>query len=115
KMDLANQGTVAVLDLLGPQDEFGCIAIDTVPHIITPLNRVTDKGPSRDKIRKIQSMGGGIYVYVALEAAAKMLAEAKALTKHIILFSDAQDSEEPGKYKELLGKVTAAGMTVSVI
>ena len=37
KMDLANLGTVAVLDLLGPMDEFGCIAVDTIPHTISPL------------------------------------------------------------------------------
>jgi uncharacterized membrane protein len=115
KMDLANQGTVAVLDLLSPLDEFGCIAIDTEPHIIAPLGRASDKGPTRNKIRRIESMGGGIFVYVALEAAVKMLTTAKAMTRHIILFSDANDSEEPGKYKELLEKTTAAGITVSVI
>src|SRR5205823_2605064 len=41
KMDLANLGTMAVLDLLGPMDEFGCHAVDTVPHVIAPLARVT--------------------------------------------------------------------------
>ncbi len=49
KMDLANQGTAQVLDLLGPMDEFGCIAVDTVPHLITALAPVTDKGPIRNR------------------------------------------------------------------
>ncbi|MFO0928278.1 MAG: VWA domain-containing protein [Gemmataceae bacterium] len=115
KMDLANLGTVQVLDLLGPNDEFGCLAIDTIVHTIAPLGRVTDKAPVRRKILGIQSMGGGIYVYEALSAAARMLLTAKAGTKHIILFSDANDSEEPGAYQRLLAECEKAGITVSVI
>ena len=74
-MDLANRGTVEVLDLLGPMDEFGCIAIDTIPHVIAPLSPVKDKDPVRGDILKIESMGGGIFIYVALEAAAGMVSK----------------------------------------
>jgi Mg-chelatase subunit ChlD len=115
KMDLANAGTVQVLDLLSPIDEFGCIAVDTDPHIIAPLAQVTSKEPARSQILKIESMGGGIYIYVALEAAAKMIAPATAGTKHIILFADAADSEEPGKYEDLVGKCRDAGITITTI
>ncbi len=115
KMDLANLGTAQVLDLLGPMDEFGCIAVDTIPHTIAPLAQVTDKGPTRDKILKIESMGGGIFIFVALEAAAQMISKAKAGTRHIILFADANDSEEPGRYKELVDRLKGAGISVSVI
>ncbi len=115
KMDLANQGTAQVLDLLGPMDEFGCIAVDTIPHTIAPLAAVTDKGPTRSKILRIESMGGGIFIYVALEAAAQMVSKAKSATRHIILFADANDSEEPGRYVDLVDKLRAAGITVSVI
>jgi Mg-chelatase subunit ChlD len=115
KMDLANQGTAQVLDLLGPMDEFGCIAVDTEPHTIAPLGPAADNGPTRKKILSIESMGGGIYIYVALEAAAQMITKAKSGTKHIILFADANDSEEPGRYIELMDKIKAAGITVSVI
>ena len=115
KMDLANQGTAQVLDLLGPMDEFGCIAVDTIPHIIAPLAPVTDKAPIRKKVLSIESMGGGIYIYVALEAAAEMASKAKSGTKHIILFADAADSEAPGNYKDLVDKIRKAGITVSVI
>jgi len=60
-------------------------------------------------------MGGGIFIYEALSNAAKMISDAEPLTKHIILFADAADSEEPGRYEELLEKCTQAGITVSVI
>jgi Mg-chelatase subunit ChlD len=117
KMDLANLGTVQVLDLLGPMDEFGAIAVDTAPHTVAELATVSDK--DRERIRRdvlrIESMGGGIYVYEALAASAKMVLPAKAGTKHIILFADAADAEEPGKYEELVAKCREAGITISVI
>jgi len=115
KMDLANLGTAAVLDLLGPSDEFGCIAVDTVPHTIADLAPAANKEKVRGDILKIRSEGGGIFIYVALEAAAKMIQPAKSGTKHIILFADAMDSEEPGRYQDLVKAAQAAGITISVI
>jgi Mg-chelatase subunit ChlD len=115
KMDLANLGTVQVLDMLGPLDEFGCFAVDTVAHTIAELGPVKDKDALRDKILRIESMGGGIYVYEALAAAADMIKDAKSGTKHIVLFADAADAEEPGRSKELLAMTSKAGITVSVI
>jgi Mg-chelatase subunit ChlD len=115
KMDLANLGTAQVLDMLGPLDEFGCFAVDTKAHEIVGLGPVKDKAGLRDRILRIRSEGGGIYVFEALTASADMIQHAKAGTKHIVLFADAADSEEPGKYEELLEKTKKAGITVSVI
>jgi hypothetical protein len=115
KMDLANLGTVQVLDLLNPADEFGCIAVDTEAHTIVPFGRVKSKGPLRDKILRINSEGGGIYVYEALEAAYDMIRNAKAGTRHIILFADADDAVEPKAYKTLLARCRSEGVTVSAI
>lgn len=115
KMDLANLGTAQVLDLLGPQDEFGVIAVDTAPHTIVNLDTAENNRPMRNKILSIQSTGGGIYIFEALKAASAMLLKAKAETKHLILFADAADSEEPGNYKELLQRAREAGITVSVV
>ncbi len=115
KMDLANLGTASVLDLLGPQDEFGCLAIDSEPHVIAPLEKVRAKEKVKSDVLRIQSMGGGIFIYVALAKAAEMISKATAGTKHIILFADAADSEEPGDYKTLMDKLQKAGVTVSVI
>jgi Mg-chelatase subunit ChlD len=115
KMDLANLGTAEVLDLMSPMDQIGVLAVDTSPHVIVPLQLAENKGALRGRILGIQSMGGGIYVYEGLTAAARMLADSKLGTRHIILFSDAADSEEPGNYVELLRKCREAGITVSVI
>ena len=69
----------------------------------------------RSKILAIDSAGGGIYIYEALATAAKMIAPAKAGTRHIILFADAADSEEPGDYKTLVPQCAKAGITISVV
>jgi Mg-chelatase subunit ChlD len=115
KMDLADLGAVQVLDLLSPMDEFGVIAVDSSPHEIVPLNTVERNANERGTILSIDSMGGGIFIYEALSAAAGSIVKAKAETKHIILFADAADSEEPGNYVQLLDKCREGGVTVSVI
>ena len=115
KMDLANEGAAQVLELLGPMDEFGVLAVDTTPHVIADLAPIKNKAAVKSDIQSIGSQGGGIFIYVALEAAAEMLLKAKAGTRHILLFADANDSEEPGHYEELLDKCKKAGITVSVI
>jgi Mg-chelatase subunit ChlD len=115
KIDLANLGTVQVLDMLSPMDEFGVIAVDSSAHTIVDLNTVDKNLGQRGKILSIDSMGGGIFIYEALSSAARMLLSAKADTKHIILFADAADSEEPGQYRALLENCRKANITVSVV
>jgi Mg-chelatase subunit ChlD len=115
KMDLANLGTVQVLDLLSPADEFGVIAVDSTAHTIVELDTVANNLGRRSKILAIDSMGGGIFIFEALSNAARMLLAAKAETKHIILFADASDSEEPGQYQDLLANCQSANITVSVV
>lgn len=115
KMDLANIGSVQVLDLLSDMDEFGVIAVDSLPHTILNLKSVEECRKRRRDILQIESMGGGIFVYEGLVSASKMLAGAQAGTRHIILFADAADAEEPGKYKELLEHNRMANISVSVV
>ena len=47
-------------------------------------------------------MGGGIFTYTALVTAARMVQESEKGTRHIVLFADAADAEEPGDYQRLL-------------
>ena len=115
KMDLADLGTVQVLDLLSPMDEIGVFAVDTTPHEIVPLDTVEHNLSYRSKILAIGSEGGGIYIYEALVASARMIQSAKAQTKHIVLFADAADSEQSMHYEEIVDKLREADVTVSVI
>src|SRR5262245_61917214 len=102
KMDLANLAAVQVLDMLTPMDEFGVVAVDSVSHIIADLQNVDESKSVRNRILKVDSGGGGIFIFEALTTAADMLLQAESGTRHIILFADAADSEEAGKYRDLL-------------
>ena len=118
KMDLANEGTARSIELLGYQDMVGVFAVDSEAHEVVPLQQIgseSSRGQMRDKVRRVRSEGGGIFVYNGLKAAWNVLKESAYGTRHIILFADAADAEEPGDYVRLLGEVTSQGGTVSVI
>jgi len=60
-------------------------------------------------------MGGGIFVYTGMKAAWEELKKAEAGQRHLILFTDAADSEEPGGYKKLIEEMRTENATISVI
>ncbi len=116
KMDLANEGAARGIELLGPRDAVAVFAVDSTAHSIVPLTPlVNGAGPIIDKVRRVQSMGGGIYVYEGLSAAWDQLKRAPQGQRHVILFSDAADSEVPGNYAELVAEMVSHNTTVSVI
>jgi hypothetical protein len=116
KMQLADEGAGNAIRFLGGQDLLTVFAVDSRAHEMVQLQQV---GPNREKmesaVRRIESTGGGIYVYEGLKAAWDQLKTAPAGQRHIILFSDANDSEEPGDYKRLIDDILAGSGTVSVI
>lgn len=115
KMDLANMAAAGCMDMLSPLDEFGLLAVDTVAHKVVDLQKLSDPATVRKQIMSVQSQGGGIYVHEGLSTAIEMLLTASARNRHIILFADASDAEQPGRYWELLEKAGKAGITLSVI
>jgi uncharacterized membrane protein len=116
KMDLADAGAANAIDLLGPLDQVTVLAVDSEPETVIPLTQIANKKQELgNRVRKVQSQGGGIYVYNGLKAVWDELKKAQAGTRHVILFSDAADSEEPGDYKRLLAEMEKEGCTVSVI
>jgi hypothetical protein len=116
KMDLANAGAAEAIGLLGAMDHVCVYAVDSVPEEVVPLTQVkTHQAALQARVRKVQSMGGGIFVYEGLKAAWDELKNAQAGTRHVILFTDANDTEEPGDYKNLLAEMQKEGATVSVI
>ena len=116
KIHLANEGAARAVDLLGSMDALTVFAVDSAAHEVTPLLNVgKNRGELHTRIRSIESMGGGIFVYTGMKAAWDILKNAPLGQRHMILFSDAADSEEPGNYKKLLQEMTENGTTVSVI
>lgn len=116
KMQLANEGAARAVELLGSMDAVTVFAVDSAAHQIAPLLNVGEsRGELNARIRRIESMGGGIFVYTGMKAAWDELKKAPLGQRHIILFTDAADSEEPGDYQKLIEEMKANGTTVSVI
>ncbi len=117
KIDLADEGAARAIDLLGPQDAVAVFAVDTEPHAMVPLTRIGtgSRTALTDAVRRINSEGGGIYIYVGLKAGWEELKKSPAGQRHLILFADAADSVEPGDYRALVGEMVAGGATISVI
>ncbi len=115
KMALADRGAAAAIDLLSAMDSVVVFAVDQAAHEVVPLQPVNDKQALGAMVRAIESQGGGIYVGAALHAAAEALAGAAQQNRHLVLFADASDSEEPGDYRSFVPSLAAAGITVSVI
>jgi hypothetical protein len=116
KMDLANDGAARSLSLLTDHDAAAVIAVDTEPHRVVPLATLgRERGRAIDFVRRVQSGGGGIYIDVALQAAWEELHQAPQGQRHVVLFADASDSEQPGEYKRLVDRMARDGITISVI
>lgn len=116
KIELAGEGAARAADLLGDQDAITVYAVDSSPHQMVPLTQLEGhRGEIAQRIRRIESMGGGIFVYTGLKAGWEELQKAEVGQRHLILFSDAADSEEPGDYIKLVEEMTKAGVTISVI
>ncbi|MEM0967748.1 MAG: VWA domain-containing protein [Verrucomicrobiota bacterium] len=116
KMNLANEGTARAVELLGEWDQVTIHAVDTKAHEQVPLLNVGEhRGSILRRVRRIGTGGGGIYVHQGLSASWQNLQRSPLEVRHLILFSDASDSEEPGDYQRLLAQMRAENTTVSVI
>jgi hypothetical protein len=116
KMELANAGAAHAIELLGPADQVAVFAVDSSPHRIVGLTTVgTNRDELVDAVGRVGSMGGGIFVFEGLDAAWKELQDADVGQRHVILFSDAADSEEPGDYVDLIREMRGGNATISVI
>lgn len=115
KMDLANNASAECVALMSGADSLSVIAVDSQAHVIIDQQPVSFPQMMMSEIRSIESMGGGIFVYTGLVEAGRELMRTTQLNKHILLFGDAADSEEPGAYKKLLADYRKAGITVSVV
>ena len=115
KMDMANLGAAGAIGMLSGADQVAVIAVDSTPHVVLPMQDADRAQAQISQVLGIRSMGGGIFVEQGLLAGFRELEKSDCDIKHIILFADAADSEEPGDYEKYVGSAAKSGITVSVI
>jgi hypothetical protein len=117
KMALADEGAARAIELLGDNDMVVLIPVDSAAHPLSDAPVAV--GPNRAKLvaaaRSVQSTGGGIFCYTGLKQAWEMLQKTRVGQRHVILFADAADAEEPGDYENLLAEMVKEKCSVSVI
>ncbi|WP_225408559.1 VWA domain-containing protein [Stigmatella hybrida] len=114
KMEVAAEGVVGALTLLNERDDASVHMVDTEPHEIFPLSPVGE-GLPLNKVARGFSGGGGIFVGEALREGKTQILRSEKATRHVLLFSDAADSEEPDDYRQTLAALRRQNVTVSVI
>ncbi len=114
KMELAAEGVVGALQLLNERDEASVDMIDTSGHQVFGMSAVAD-GLPLGKVARGFSGGGGIYIGEGLRVGRKEILSSSKETRHVLLFADAADSEEPADYQRTLSELAGQNVTVSVI
>ncbi|MEM9459113.1 MAG: VWA domain-containing protein [Myxococcota bacterium] len=127
KMELADEGAAASVRLLRPFDRIAVMSVTEEVFWDVPLQTVHSPKAIENKILSVRAGGGGIYVYTSLEAAREVMKKTDTPLRHVILFSDAADSEEKikgvafGTYgtgptcEQLARQMHDDGITTSVI
>lgn len=105
KMELANEGCARSIRLVPPDSYFGMLAVDTQPDWVVPFAPLKDKSAAVNLARANQVGGGGIYTDTAIKEAVTALRMAKASSKHVVLFSDGQDTERQDGVLDFVEKV----------
>ena len=74
-----------------------------------------NKAANEQKILAITAGGGGIYIYTSLADAVKVMHDAQAKIKHVILFSDAADAEEKNSGEMPDGAPAGRGTSIDLV
>ncbi|MDR2644115.1 MAG: VWA domain-containing protein [Planctomycetaceae bacterium] len=112
KIMIAQKAAKNAVDLLSSNDFISIIAYDAIPHVIVPSQKVTSQSAIHTAINSLIS-GGGTNIYSALQESYEQLNWLNVQSKHVILLTDGKS--ESGNFEELLKRITAGGITVTII
>ena len=115
KIQLAAEGAVRALQLLNANDEMTLITVDEAPDAIIGPVTAANRDEAIEQMRRLGAGGGGIYVRAGLEAAAAALESSTNEVRHIIVLADGSDAEQKEGVPELIGELTAQGVSVSMV
>jgi uncharacterized membrane protein len=115
KIELAAEASVRVVELLNDMDEIAVIPVDTQPYNPVGPMPAAEREEAMARIREMTAGGGGIYMRTGLLAAEEALANSSTQVQHVIVLADGDDAEEKENVPEILGRLTDAGVTVTMV
>lgn len=115
KLDLANEAAARSAMLLSPLDRVAVAHVDTEVHWTQPMTAVDDPSRIAAAVRRAQPGGGGIYIDTTLLAAYEVLGEQPTQLKHLLLFTDGNDSEEMIRARSLVTGAARRLITTSIV
>jgi len=112
KMEYAKEAARAALDLLEEQHQFAVVAFDSQPYVAVPMHQVRSKRKAEAQISRIQA-SGQTNIYPAMGIVYRLLRDADARTKHVILLSDGDT--HPADFERLLERMREKDIVVSTV
>jgi len=112
KLEWAKDAAKSVVELLTPSDFLTVIAFDSTPHLIVPIQNVTNTDNIKTTISTIEA-AGGTSLYPALASAFEQLNQVSAKLKHLIVLTDAYGPD--GDFEGITRQMSNALITVSTI
>lgn len=108
KLDLANEAAARSAILLSVNDRVGVMHVDTEVHWTQAMTSVQEPEAIAAAVRRASPGGGGIYVDITLEASYEALRSENTQLRHLLLFSDGDDSEEMTRASALVRAAASA-------
>lgn len=115
KLALANEAAARSALLLSPFDRVGVAHIDTEVSWTLPMTVVDDPSAIAAVVRRAQPGGGGILIDPTLEASYDVLRQQPSQLKHLLLFSDGEDSEQMIEARRLVAGAARDHITTSIV
>lgn len=113
QMEMAKEAAIRSLDDLGPEDQIGVVAFDSVAEWVVPMQKAEGNRESITKAIGMIQPAGGTSILPALRMAVQGMENVGTKQKHIILLTDGQ-AEQNG-YDGVLERIRNGGMTLSAI
>jgi uncharacterized membrane protein len=115
KLDVANEAAGRSARLLSPFDRVGVMHVDTAVHWTLRMTGVEDPEQVAAAIRRAQPGGGGIDVDVALLESYRTLRAETTQLKHLLLFSDGEDSQNLPGMRRVVQEAVDDRITTSIV
>ncbi len=115
KLDVANEAAGRSARLLSPFDRVGVMHVDTEVHWTLRMTGVDDPEQVAAAIRRAQPGGGGIDVDVALLESYRTLRAEQTQLKHVLLFSDGEDSQNLPGMRRVVQEAIDDRITTSIV